>query len=204
MPGGSHELWTSDTHWPRRTRSRVTSTQRVLVMLHWSCTGRTSRPQTSGLGSSPSSHYLLLRSSPSGPQTFEHCYDLTIPISANANNEGAGVSHFALVQYIPDVERHEPLDVGVLLASRTGFTTRFIARDEIDDWSIVERFCGLLEHELANAAEPSSELQSLATRRFPNFEVSAPRQITNVEDLELAVDELAMRLVATADTPAWY
>lgn len=107
------------------------------------------------------------------------------------------MSFFALVRYIPDAERDEPVNVGVLLATTNGFTSRFIARDDVDDWSIVERFSGLLKYELSKAAEPSSELRDLAVRRFPNFEVSEPRQIAAVEDLEVTVDDLALRLVAT-------
>ena len=107
------------------------------------------------------------------------------------------MSFFALVRYIPDAERNEPVNVGVLLATTNGFTSRFVARDDVDDWSIVERFSGLLEYELSKAAEPSAELRGLAARRFPNFEVSEPRQIAAAEDLDITVDDLAFRLVAT-------
>lgn len=110
------------------------------------------------------------------------------------------MSYFALVRYIPDIERNEPVNVGILLATPNTFRTRFLYREEVRDWSIVERFCGLLEQELNEAVEPASELRELASRRFPDFEITEPRQIVSPDDVDVAVNDLAHRLVEATTT----
>jgi hypothetical protein len=111
-----------------------------------------------------------------------------------------GVSYFAVVRYVADVERNEPLNVGVLLTTPTAFRTRFVRRDEVHDWSVVERFSGLLQHELDTAETPTDVLRDLATRRFPGFEISEPRQVTQPGDLDLVANDLALRLVETTSS----
>jgi hypothetical protein len=110
---------------------------------------------------------------------------------------------YVVVKYVDDLERNEPLNVGVLLGSEQGIERRFEYRgDERIDALAVQRFEELIES-LVAAEEPGKQgvdgagfLNELADRSFSHFLITKPRQVVLQNDPERTLALLSQRLVA--------
>ncbi len=111
-----------------------------------------------------------------------------------------GLAIYSIVQYLDDPARHEPRNIGVLLAIGGQLHREFVERDDVDP-GVVFRFRELLEHviddELANESTPADRLiEDLARRRFSGFHLTEPLQASGLSDEpKVAVDALVERLV---------
>jgi hypothetical protein len=113
------------------------------------------------------------------------------------------VAVYVVIKYLDDLERAEPLNVGVLLGSEHGIGRRFADRgDERIDAPAVRRFEGLIESLIA-AEEPGKQgidgvgfLNELADRSFSHFLITRPRQVALHNDPETTLALLCDRLVA--------
>jgi hypothetical protein len=118
----------------------------------------------------------------------------------------AEVAFYSIVRYIEDLDRQEPLNVGVLVASSVGVHRRFVER-EVEERDVVQRFGELIEHLVQEHArigtEASSDfLRDLAQRRFSHFDITEPRQI-RVDDNPDATAERVARSLADAPASAY-
>ena len=108
---------------------------------------------------------------------------------------------YSVVRFIEDLQRREPLNVGVLIAGSGGICARFEERDDLREaQEIVDRFRELVDHLISrevggSGRDPVDFLHELATRRFSHFEISDPRLIEVDEDPNATLEELAQRLV---------
>jgi DUF3037 family protein len=99
------------------------------------------------------------------------------------------VAFYSLIRYISDLERQEPLNVGVLAGS-TGEVAVQLAEDaeSLDDFEVIRRFQELLEYlvDEERRSQPGDLdvhdfLDRLAYRRFSHFNITEPRQIATSE-----------------------
>lgn len=113
---------------------------------------------------------------------------------------------YSVVRYIADLERQEPLNVGLLLSSEGNVYARFFDREDVEEPAVVRRFGDLVEHLIAEERTSSGTdfidgetfLQALANRRFAHFDLTDPRTVDIQGDLEAAAAELSRRLVETS------
>ncbi len=113
------------------------------------------------------------------------------------------LAFYSLIRHVADLDRREPVNVGLLVGIGTDVDIRVVDRPEVPDPDVVCRFKGLLEHLLAeggSASEGAADdaetvLRSLADRRFSQFEVTEPRTVSGEDDLTRLADSLAQRLV---------
>jgi Protein of unknown function (DUF3037) len=109
---------------------------------------------------------------------------------------------YSIIRFIEDLERREPLNVGVLIAGSGGICTRFEERDDLGSTQdVVDRFRELVDHLITREVsgkgrDPVEFLNELAARRFSHFEISEPNLIEVHEDPGATLEELAQRLVA--------
>jgi hypothetical protein len=112
---------------------------------------------------------------------------------------------YSVIRYIPDLERQEPINVGLLLAFQGHVYARFVDRDEVEEPAAVQRFSELVDHLVAQERAASSAhridsesfLESLAQRRFSHFDITDPRLVQVEDDGDAAASELSRRLVET-------
>ena len=112
------------------------------------------------------------------------------------------VAYYSIVQYVPDAQRDERRNVGVLFAAsnESHVRLRLSHRDDLDRPDVVQRFGELLQHlldaELAEANIGHSALRDLAHRRFSQFKISEPRAFESESESEDAIAQLLVeRLV---------
>jgi hypothetical protein len=111
---------------------------------------------------------------------------------------------YAVVRFIEDLDRREPKNVGVVLASAAGIVPRFVERDDLGAQNeVVQRFEGLLDHiireSMRGGADPFAVLTDIASRRFSHFEIDEPKPTTVDDAPEAMLGRLTDRLVAPAD-----
>jgi Protein of unknown function (DUF3037) len=111
---------------------------------------------------------------------------------------------YAIVQYVPDLERHESVNVGALIATTSGIWHRFVySEHETIDLAVVKRFDELITHLVERELRASREhavdgrgfLLELADRSFSHFEISAPRSVVLADEPERTLDHICERLV---------
>lgn len=112
---------------------------------------------------------------------------------------------YSVIRYIPDLERHEPINVGLLLGWEGRIYARFVDREDVEEPAVVQRFSDLIDHLIAQERATSSAqlvdgeafLRDLAERRFSHFDVTDPRVVDAIEDGDGVATELSRRLVET-------
>jgi hypothetical protein len=110
---------------------------------------------------------------------------------------------YSVVKYVDDVERGETVNVGALLWSDGQTYRKFVERESVPNQDTIRRFDELLayivEHDDRGDTEPSSSeeplLFSLSRRRFPHFEITAPRPVEVREEPPVTLDSLVSELV---------
>jgi hypothetical protein len=111
---------------------------------------------------------------------------------------------YSLVRYVEDLDRDEPINVGALMWADGRLRRKFVDhREGVSDFDVVRRFDELLgyltEHDDrggTDAGDPDEPLLfSLSRRRFPHFEITAPRQLNGDEPPEAALERLVGDLV---------
>jgi hypothetical protein len=113
------------------------------------------------------------------------------------------VGRYSVVRFIEDVERREPLNVGVVLIFGGRVVQRFVEREELgENTDAVRRFAALLEHLFEETAEERGSadalLEELVYRRFGQFELTPPRIVEAAHArTERVLDDLVERLVAS-------
>ena len=119
--------------------------------------------------------------------------------------EGKMTALYSLVRYVEDLDRGEPVNVGALLWSEGQTYRKFVDREVLGETDVVRRFDELLGYLIENddrggesedsgeAAEPL--IFALARRRFPHFEISEPRSVSQREEPRELLDDLVDQLV---------
>jgi hypothetical protein len=105
---------------------------------------------------------------------------------------------YAVIKFIPSLERQEPVNVGVAVAENNVVELRFVQRDEIGDWSPVARFESLLRHELESptrVGDGEDFLRDLHARRFGHFVVTEPRFVATNQNAGAYAQQLVRDLV---------
>jgi hypothetical protein len=107
---------------------------------------------------------------------------------------------YSLVRYVEDLDRGEPINVGALVWADGQLLKKFVdQREGVSDFEVVRRFDELLgylvEHNDRGGTDAGDRdepfLFPLSRRRFPHFEITAPRQLNGDE----APEEVLARLV---------
>ena len=112
---------------------------------------------------------------------------------------------YSVIRYISDLERQEPLNVGLLLGWEGRIYARFVDREDVEEPAVIQRFNELIDHLLAEERAASAAglingeafLGDLAERRFSHFDVTRPRVVDVMGDADGAATELSRRLVET-------
>ena len=124
------------------------------------------------------------------------------------NGQEAAVSalgFYSIVRYVEDVERGEPLNVGVILEVNGDTLPRRVDREQLGQANeSVGRFFDLLDRliEEGETRDPEETddaptiLAYLSRRRFPHFEITEPRQVMVDRDPRESLEELSTRLAA--------
>jgi hypothetical protein len=107
------------------------------------------------------------------------------------------LAFYALVRFVRDLDRQEPVNVGVVVTRGAEIQAHF-AIDRVDDESaeVIRRFEELLRH-LIDERERQGEmdgpafLAELAFRRFSHFQITEPRQATCSNGLDSLLTELS-------------
>jgi Protein of unknown function (DUF3037) len=111
---------------------------------------------------------------------------------------------YSLVRYVEDLDRDEPINVGVLVWADGQLLRKFVdQREGVSDFEVVRRFDELLgylvEHDDRGGTDAGDRnepfLFPLSRRRFPHFEITAPRQFNGDEPPEAVLDRLVGDLV---------
>lgn len=113
---------------------------------------------------------------------------------------GMPLGYYSVVQYVDQVGRREPINVGVVVTCQGRVETAFSERPEVEEPAVVQRFAETLdyifEHELPlSPGRERASLDELAHRRFSRFSVSDPRPV-DISNISAALDEL-LELYAT-------
>jgi hypothetical protein len=112
---------------------------------------------------------------------------------------------YCIVKFVPDLERQEPINVGVILANDNGIWHRFVDRpDAIGDPGAVRRFDELVGHLIdqelsrpgATRVDGRGFLLELSDRSFSHFLLTEPRAIDDHGEAEETLLALAERLAA--------
>ena len=110
---------------------------------------------------------------------------------------------YSVVRFIPDLQRQEPINVGLLLGWEGRIYARFVDREDVEEPAVIQRFSELVDHLIAEERGTSAAhivdgeafLRELAERRFSHFDVTDPRVVEVVDDADGAANELSRRLV---------
>ena len=106
---------------------------------------------------------------------------------------------YSLVRYVEDLDRGEPINVGALVWADGQLLKKFVdQREGVSDFDVVRRFDELLgylaEHDDRGGTDAGDRnepfLFTLSRRRFPHFEITAPRQFNGDEPPEAVLDRL--------------
>ena len=94
------------------------------------------------------------------------------------------VAFYALMRFVPDLERGEPINVGALAGSNDQLVVRIAGESNVlAEVDIVRRFAELLnylidaERDDAGQLDVQGFLHRLAYRRFSHFSITEPRQV---------------------------
>jgi len=116
-------------------------------------------------------------------------------MSSPGNVALMALGYYSLVQYVENIERGEPLNVGVIVTSSGSVEWAFSERPELDDPGIVHRFAETIAyvfgHELS--VEPQAEqvaLHELANRRFSHFVITEPRRVEVTSGISTTLESL--------------
>jgi len=121
------------------------------------------------------------------------------------------LASYSVVRFIPDLERREPVNVGVLLVNADDVAIKFVDRPELGDGQeAVARYEGLLRHLLEEKRSEDVDsfdafifVSDLASRRFSHFEITEPREVAPVGEPQSLIEELAERIVQPAATQSF-
>jgi hypothetical protein len=121
------------------------------------------------------------------------------------------VLFYSLVRYIPDLERQEGTNVGVLVGAEGAVEPRFVERDDLGGGQqSVRRFEELLRHLIEEERQADAQfsapefLHRLAYRRFSHFTITEPRQMDPAGSIPRALDDLSERLVREGGSSAHF
>jgi hypothetical protein len=113
------------------------------------------------------------------------------------------LAFYSLVRYVPDLDKQEPINVGLLVTRGPDIKARFLPERVGEEGSdIVRRFEELLHHLIdeqlaAEAIDGPGFIAELAFRRFSHFQVTEPRQAQWQQGLDSLLAELGQQLEAT-------
>lgn len=109
------------------------------------------------------------------------------------------VGYYSFVQYVPDPDRREPVNVGALLEVEGNIQLEFVDRPQLNGVrDAVRRFERTLHHLIDEDALADTEtsgaeggLRGLTIRRFPHFAFTEPRPVTLSADPAEVLHDLA-------------
>ncbi len=113
------------------------------------------------------------------------------------------MAFYSLVRYVPDLDKQEPINVGLLVTRGSDIKSRFLPeRVREDESDVVRRFEELVRHLIdeqvaAEGVDGPAFIAELAFRRFSHFQVTEPRQAQWPEGLDSLLAELGQQLEAT-------
>jgi hypothetical protein len=124
----------------------------------------------------------------------------------NGQEAVSALGFYSIVRYVEDVERGEPLNVGVILEVNGDTLPRRVDREQLGGPASesIGRFFDLLgrlieddlTQDVEDEGEPPTKLAGLSQRRFPHFQITEPRQIVVEGDPQQSLEDLSSRLAA--------
>jgi hypothetical protein len=115
------------------------------------------------------------------------------------------LGYYAVIQYVEDIERREPLNVGVIGAYEGAVDLSFTDPPDVRDPGVIHRFRETLEYVFQHEVDlhPGAEarvLDELAHRRFSMFVITPPRPVEIGDALISTLDEIRSALSSGTHT----